>query len=181
MANTGVWALTLWTAGRVPSLVSFGPKRIEASLLGTLVLERWHQMARAFPDLIIDEFAILPDRFRAIVHAPTVAQIELALAWFRAAIAQESRLARLSASGVVWETGPELEPVDTVEELQSWRRRIRTGRSLGLSGRLPNDEAPGYPGCLSGNGTSTAIPSRAIDTEPNTEVASARSSGASRL
>ena len=139
MAGRGVWAVTMWTAGRMPSLVCFGPRRVEASLLGTLVLERWEQMAGTFDDLVIDEFAVLPDRFRAVVHAGTVAQLELALAWFRAALAQEARLAGLSTTGAVWETGSDLTPIETPEELLSWRRRIRTGRSLGLSGRMPTE------------------------------------------
>ena len=136
-AGRGVWSVTMWTAGRMPSLVTFGARTIEASLLGSLVLERWEQMAGTFEDLVVDEFAILPDRFRAVVHAGTVAQLELALAWFRAALAQEARLACLSTTGVVWESGSDLVPIETPEELLSWRRRIRTGRALGLSGRLP--------------------------------------------
>lgn len=140
----GVWAVTMWTAGRLPTLVTFGPKRIQASLLGALVLERWEQMATTFIDMTVDEFAILPDRFRAIVHAETVAQLELGLAWFRAALAQEARLANLSSTGAVWETGSDMVPIESIDELTSWRRRIRTGRSLGLSGRLP-DQAPEPP------------------------------------
>jgi hypothetical protein len=134
-----VWSVTLWTAGRQPSLVKFGPVRITASLLGDLVLERWAQVAQVFADIIVDEFAILPDRFRAIVHAPSIAQLELAMAWFRAAVAQEARLANLSGTGIVWETGSDLVAIECAEELVGWRRRIRTGRALGLSGRMPGD------------------------------------------
>lgn len=140
MANKGggIWAVTMWTAGRVPSLVTFATARMGASLLGRLVLERWEQMADSFDELTVDEFAILPDRFRAVVHSPGLAQIELALAWFRAAVAQEARLAGLAANGAVWETGSDLIPIESAEELVSWRRRIRTGQALGLSGRVPD-------------------------------------------
>lgn len=179
MPRPRVWALSLWTAGRVPSLVDFGAGRIGPSLLGRLVLERWEQMASTFPEIALDEYAILPDRFRALVHAAVAAQIELALAWFRAAVAHEARLARLSTSGVLWEMGADLAAVENLDEWISWRRRIRAGRALGLSGRLPEPGA-GYA-VLSGNGTSRLRPSRAIRTEGNSEDASASSSGASRL
>lgn len=179
MTRTRIWGLSLWTAGRVPSLVDFSGGRIGPSLLGRLVLERWEQTAATFPELSLDEFAVLPDRFRALVHAPVVAQVELALAWFRAALAHEARLAELSASGVLWEMGAELIAVESLDEWITWRRRIRAGRALGLSGRLP-DPAVGY-GALSGNGTSTAMPSRAIFTAGNSAEASASSSGASRV
>ncbi|MEZ4455424.1 MAG: hypothetical protein R2882_02565 [Gemmatimonadales bacterium] len=184
-----VWTVTLWTAGRLPTLVEFGAGRIGPSLLGRLVLERWEQLAAVFPELAVDEYAILPDRFRALVQSPVAAQIELAVAWFRAALAQESRLAGLSGTGVVWEVGVELLLLESVEEWIGWRRRIRTGRSLGLSGPPPA-VGSGWSGRggegrhqlgRSGNGTSTAMPSRAIETAGNTAAASASSSGASRL
>ncbi|MGE3618795.1 MAG: hypothetical protein AB7L66_23210 [Gemmatimonadales bacterium] len=197
-----VWAVTLWTAGRLPSLVEFGAGRIGPSLLGRLVLERWEQLAAVFPEVVVDEYAILPDRFRALVQSPVAAQIELAVAWFRAALAQESRLAGLSGTGIVWEVGVELLLLESVDEWIGWRRRIRTGRSLGLSGAPPAVSRGGFRPCggrvehpvgpgrpregptqpdRSGNGTSTVMPSRAIETAGNTAAASASSSGASRL
>lgn len=135
--TSGIYAVTLWTAGRLPSLVSFNGRSVAVSLLGRLVLERWGQLASAFRELTIDEFAILPDRFRAVVHCRSPADLELGLAWFRAAVAQEARLARLSLSGVVWESGGDVIAVESADELMSWRRRIRAGRALGLSGSLP--------------------------------------------
>ena len=137
--QAGIWAVTLWTAGRVPSLVTFGPKQVTASLLGTMVLERWGQLGTFFPKVTVDEFAILPDRFRVLLHTPNVAELELSLAWFRTTIAQEARLAALSRSGVIWEVGHEILAVETAEELVTWRRRIRTGRALGLSGKVPDE------------------------------------------
>lgn len=135
--QAGIWAVTFWTAGRIPSLVTFGTRRISASLLGALVLERWGQLNSHFPKVAVDEFAVLPDRFRALVHAPSLAELDRAVAWFRTATIQEARLASLTRSSVVWETGQELMAVETAEELVSWRRRIRAGRALGLSGALP--------------------------------------------
>jgi hypothetical protein len=90
-----------------------------------------------FPALTLDEYAVLPDRFRALVHVPGLTELETALAWFRTTVAEEAKLAWLTVSGILWECGHELQPVDSLEELASWRRRIRTGRALGLSGRLP--------------------------------------------
>lgn len=176
MRSARVWSITLWTAGRTPGLVDFGGCRVGPSLLGRLVLERWEQLASVFPEVSLDEFAVLPDRFRALVHARVVAQVELALSWFRAALAHEARLARLSDSGLLWEVGAEIGPIESLEEWLSWRRRIRAGRALGLSGRLPQ-----VPAVLSGNGTSTESPSLATRTFGNTAAASASSSGASRL
>ncbi len=140
--HAGIWSITLWTAGRVPSLVAFGTKRIEASLLGRLVLERWGSLPSRFPDLILDEFAILPDRFRALAHAADRHRLERAVTWFKAAVSREARVTALSARSHLWEIGVELHGVVAAEELASWRRRIRTGRALGLSGRLPGDERP---------------------------------------
>ena len=139
--QAGIWAVTLWTAGRVPTLVTFGPRQVTASLIGALVLERWGQLNAFFPKVVVDEFAVLPDRFRALVHTPNLAELELALAWFRTTIVQEARLAALTRSPVIWESGHELLAVETAEELLTWRRRIRAGRSLGLSGKLPDGEA----------------------------------------
>ncbi len=139
--QAGIWAVTLWTAGRVPTLVTFGLRQVAASLLGAMVLERWSQLTAFFPRVVVDEFAVLPDRFRALLHPPNRAELELALAWFRTTIAQEARLASLSRSGVIWEVGHEIMAVETAEELVTWRRRIRTGRALGLSGKLPEAEA----------------------------------------
>lgn len=147
MTRTGILAVNFWTAGRAPSLVTFGERHVGPSLLGLLVLERWAQMATVFPALTLDEFAVLPDRFRALVHSPSMAEVELAIAWFRAAVGQEARLAGLAAAGIVWEYGHDLHPVESPEELASWRRRIGTGRLLGLSGRLP-EPAAGPPNDL---------------------------------
>lgn len=140
--HSGIWAVTLWTAGRVPSLVAFGTKRVDASLLGRLVLDRWGGIPSRFPDLVIDEFAILPDRFRALVHTPRLRRLERAVLWFKAAVSREARVTALSFRSHLWETGAELQPVAAAEELVSWRRRIRTGRALGLSGSLPGDDVP---------------------------------------
>ncbi len=137
--HSGIWAVTLWTAGRVPSLVAFGAKRVEASLLGRLVLDQWRSVPGRFPDLIVDEFAVLPDRFRALVHTSSLRRLERAVLWFKATIGREARVAAVSGRSHLWETGAELQPVAAAEELASWRRRIRTGRALGLSGRLPDD------------------------------------------
>ena len=95
-----------------------------------------------FPDLIIDEFAILPDRFRALVHTTHHRRLERAVLWFKASVSREARTTALSIRCHLWETGAELLPVAAAEELASWRRRIRTGRALGLSGQLPGDELP---------------------------------------
>lgn len=141
-ASSGIYAVTLWTAGRMPTLVSFDRRGVAVSLLGRLVLERWGQLASAFRELTIDEFAILPDRFRAVVHCLSPADLELSLAWFRAAVAQEARLAGLSQSGVVWESGGDIIALESADELMSWRRRIRAGRALGLSGSLPTGVPP---------------------------------------
>ena len=140
--HSGIWAVTLWTAGRVPSLVAFGTKRVDASLLGRLVLDRWGSLPSRFPDLIIDEFAILPDRFRALVHTAHHRRLERAVLWFKASVSREARTTALSIRSHLWETGAELQPVAAAEELASWRRRIRTGRALGLSGQLPGDDLP---------------------------------------
>jgi len=172
--HSGIWTVTLWTAGRVPSFVAFGARRVDASLLGRLVLDQWGGMPSRFPDLVIDEFAILPDRFRALVHAPGARRLERAVLWFKAAVSRQARIASLSHRSHLWETGAELQPVAEASELASWRRRIRTGRALGLSGRLPDYRA-------AGNGTSTDIPSRAMVTVGNTARASSINSGASRL
>ncbi len=140
--SSGIFAVTLWTAGRMPTLVSFERRGVAVSLLGRLVLERWGQLATAFRELTIDEFAILPDRFRAVVHCRSPAHLELGLAWFRAAVAQEARLAKLSKSGIVWETGSDVTAIESADELMSWRRRVRAGRALGLSGSLPSGLPP---------------------------------------
>ena len=98
MRSARIWTITLWMAGRLPGLVDFSGTRVGPSLLGKLVLERWEQLGTVFPEVALDEYAVLPDRFRALLHAPVVAQVELALAWFRAAVAQEARLAELEAA-----------------------------------------------------------------------------------
>ncbi|MSR01583.1 MAG: hypothetical protein EXR94_02415 [Gemmatimonadetes bacterium] len=138
--HSGIWTVTLWTAGRIPSFVAFGTKRVDASLLGRLVLDRWRDIPTRFPELIVDEFAILPDRFRALVHISSLRRLERAVLWFKATIGREARVTALPCPNHLWETGAELQPVAAAEELASWRRRIRTGRALGLSGRLPDDD-----------------------------------------
>ena len=139
-ARCGIWTITLWTAGRVPSLVTLSRPRIGASLLGTLTLDLWGTLNTRFPPLTLDEFALLPDRFRALLHTEADKPLIRAVQWFKAAVDREARRRGLSQRGVIWETGFERFAVDSIEELASWRRRIRTGRALGLSGRLPIGE-----------------------------------------
>lgn len=135
--QAGIWAVTLWTAGRVPTLVTFGPRHMAASQLGRLALDQWKRINLLFPNIAVDEHALLPDRFRALVHAPSLTELELGLAWYRSVTAAEARQARLTRSSVIWEFGHDRMAVETAEELVTWRRRLRTGRAMGLSGGIP--------------------------------------------
>lgn len=131
-----IWTITLWTAGRVPSLVSFADGRVEPSLLGVLTLTHWSRLAGSYPTLVLDEFALLPDRFRALIHAEQERLIGVAVAGFKRRLTGAARERGLLRTSWLWEAGYQRLPVESVEELASWRRRIAAGRSLGLSGNL---------------------------------------------
>src|SRR5436190_18610032 len=67
-AYPGVWGVTLWTADRAPLLVGLGAQGIDLSSLGRLVERYWADVTRFSPGVILDEFVILPDRLRALLH-----------------------------------------------------------------------------------------------------------------
>jgi hypothetical protein len=129
-ARPGVWALTLWTADRAPLLVGLNDEGVGLSHLGRLVQQIWEDLPRRFAGVIPDEFVVLPDRVRAIVHvgrAPRPESVARVVAWIKARANRLAREAGLGGGRRVWEPGYEGQLLTSAEELGFWRRRIRAG------------------------------------------------------
>ena len=129
-AQGGVWAVTLWTVDRAPLLVGLSDDGVGLSQLGRVVQQLWEDLPRRFDGVTPDEFVVLPDRVRAIVHVaqgPRPGSITRLVAWIKA---RANRLARdrgLAAGRPIWEPGFEGQLLTSAEELGLWRRRIRAG------------------------------------------------------
>lgn len=135
----GVWTLTLWTVGRAPLLVGIGREGLGLTPLGRLVDEECRGIERRFPEVLRDEFVVLPDRVRILVHVPpSSARLSVGrlVAWLKARVGRRARAAGLAAAAL-WETGYEGQVLLGPEELAICRRRIRAGLSgLGEPARV---------------------------------------------
>lgn len=180
----GVWAVTVWTTKRAPTLVTAGPRGVALSQAGQELRARWVALGRAWPGVVTDEVAILPDRLRGVLHVPAGLDIGAALARLAGgepgSAAAERRLPGAEAPRAPM-LDVEAHPVSGPEELALCRRRIRAAAGALYGRSEPGSPAAVAPGArASRNGTSTTMPSRATLTSANTSRASAKSSGASR-
>ena len=139
-----VWAVTLWTAGRRPYLMTLTPRGVRLSGVGRAARNEWQAMSAGPLDLSVGEFVILPDRLRGLLHVAAALDelaVETALAWFKARL--EARVG-VSERAACWEPNVEAVRLESPVELVSWRRRIRAARRAGprrepSAARLPND------------------------------------------
>ena len=166
--GAAIWGITLWTAERAPLLVALTGQGVGLSPLGRIAQREWEDLHRRFPGIAQHDFAILPDRMRALLHVPRshrIGTVGRMLRWFKASV-QRAAAAAGSPHRAVWAPGFDGHLITNPEELWLWRRRIREG----LSRFAPAVGGPGQlPGAAgrSGNGTSTTIPSRATLTSGN--------------
>jgi len=130
-AYPGVWGVTLWTTDRAPLLMGLGEQGIDLSSLGRLVERCWHDVTRRSPGVILDEYVILPDRLRAVLHIAgdrRSGAIGRVVARFKTALARAVQVAGLGTADRIWEEGFDGHLVQGPDELVLWRRRIRAGR-----------------------------------------------------
>lgn len=138
---SAVWAITLWTAGRAPVLVALAGPGLGLSRLGRLVQEHWERLDRRFPSIAHHDFAILPDRMRALIHIPwchRVRTVSRIVRWFKGSVERAAREAQAELAAPIWDSRFDLQLVLTAEELALWRRRLRAG----LAGALAPMNSP---------------------------------------
>lgn len=132
---SAVWAITLWTADRAPLLVGLAGQGLGLSRLGQLVRQQWERLDGRFPSIVHHDFAILPDRMRALVHIPwchRVRTVTRIVRWFRGSVERAARQGRAEASPV-WDAEFDLQLILSAEELGLWRRRLRAGLAGALA------------------------------------------------
>lgn len=132
----GVWAVTLWAAGRAPLLVGLGPGGVGLSQLGRIVRAEWRALGRRYRGIALGEYAVLPDRLRALLHvAGGRPRLERAVASFTARVARTAG----AEAGRLWEPGLEASLLLGPEELERWRRLIRAAAAgIFPGGRMPD-------------------------------------------
>lgn len=126
----GVWGLTLWARRRRPIFVGSSRGTVTLSPIGQATAAVCGRLVRRFPELTADSFAILPDRVRLLLHVPPGRKTHLlarAMGWLKARVGREARHRGLSGGRPLWEAGFEAYPVQGVDELAFWRRRIEAG------------------------------------------------------
>ena len=126
----GVWAISLWARDREP--IFYGLTATGAGLngLGRLVRQAWLDLASAYPGIILDEFVILPDHLRAVVHIPANAEagaIGRIIGRLKNSFARAAHGAGLTGRSPLLETGFEGFLIKGPDELAFWRRMIRAG------------------------------------------------------
>ena len=133
--SAGVWAITLWTAGRAPRFVGMGPKGLGLNELGELVQRHWEEAFAPNPTVTLDELGVLPDRLRALIHVPwdrPAGALGRIVARFKRSLTRSARQAGLlGRNSCLWEVGFEGSLVKGPDELAFWRRRIRVARANG--------------------------------------------------
>jgi len=133
---SAVWAITLWTADRAPLLVGLTGQGLGLSRLGRLARQHWEGLDDRFPCIAHRDFAILPDRMRALVHIPwnhRVRAVGRIVRWFKASVERAARKQDLIEAAPIWDAKFEVQLVSSAEELWLWRRRINAGVVGGLA------------------------------------------------
>ena len=133
---SAVWAVTLWTAGRAPLLVGLNGDGLGLSRLGLVARQQWEDLSRRFPTIVHHDFAILPDRMRALIHiarSHRVRTVTRVVRWFKGSVERSARGGRVPRPAPVWDSEFHLQLVSSVEELGLWRRRIRAGLAGALA------------------------------------------------
>jgi hypothetical protein len=110
-------------------LIGIGSKGVGLTPVGRIVSDECRAIDGRFPTVLRDEFVVLPDRVRILVHVPpsperlTVGRL---VTWLKARVARAARRSGLSATQL-WEEGYEGQVLLGPEELAICRRRIRAG------------------------------------------------------
>lgn len=132
--GAGVWAISLWTRNREPILYGLTAGGAGLNALGRLARQSWLELASAYPEIILDEFVILPDHLRAVLHVPPNAEagtIGRIIGRLKNSFARAAHKAGLTGRSPLLETGFEGFLIRGPEELALWRRMIRAGAGLG--------------------------------------------------
>lgn len=132
--------LTIHTAGRAPLLGRLDGHRFTPTRLGELTRQYWLNLPLDYPGFGFDMFAVLPDRFDALVRIPLAPGGHDLL---RGVVAHfKARVARAADPGVrVWMAGFEAEPVATVAGFLAARQEL-VEAALMVAGRRGYCPAP---------------------------------------
>jgi len=124
-----VWAITLWTRNREPRLVGSSGPAIDPRTPRAMVIADWRDVGRDAPDLILGDFAVLPDRLRALLYlAAGGTEDTLASALGSFLTRSTARLGLRGAS--LWEPRMECAKIESPLELAVWQQRIRSTRDV---------------------------------------------------
>ncbi|MEO8452874.1 MAG: hypothetical protein ABI647_24005 [Gemmatimonadota bacterium] len=132
--SDGVWAVSLWARDRTPIFCGLTASGAGLNQMGELVRKAWLDLASAYPGIILDEFVVLPDRLRAVLHVPSnlkAGAIGRIVGRLKNTFARAAHAAGLTGRAPLLETGFEGFLLKGPEELAFWRRMIRAGAGFG--------------------------------------------------
>ena len=132
MWGGSVWAITLWTRNREPRLVA---ATTSTPAPRTMVIADWRDLGREAPGLVLGEFAVLPDRLRALVYLATDSPEDTLAAAISAFLTRSTT--RLGLRGIaLWDPKMECARIESPLELAVWQQRIRSTRDVARAEQL---------------------------------------------
>ena len=126
MWGGSVWAITLWTRNREPRLVA---GTANPGTARALVIADWRELGREAPGLVVGDFAVLPDRLRALVYLAG-GNPEDTLAGALSSFLTRSTT-HVGLRGIaLWDPRMECARIESPLELAVWQQRIRSTRQV---------------------------------------------------
>ncbi|MFN2316899.1 MAG: transposase [Gemmatimonadales bacterium] len=120
--------MTICARGRSPIFGQLHNGQVEVTGLGRLITERWADIPRRDPGIVLDESIVMPDHVHGVLifHPETRIKLPRLMAWFKGTCVVEARKAGLWGGEALWQRGYYDHVIRGPEDLDRVRAYIRS-------------------------------------------------------